>query len=61
MSLEFVTYAERPDLRRREDVNRLSDIWPDFGRGLGDDTVCPRGEDCAEPSGPAAQRMRHPV
>jgi hypothetical protein len=30
MSLEFVTYAERPDLRRREDVNRLSGIWPDF-------------------------------
>jgi GNAT superfamily N-acetyltransferase len=30
VSLQAVTYAIRPDLRRREDVDALADVWPEF-------------------------------
>jgi GNAT superfamily N-acetyltransferase len=37
MSVEIVTYAERPDLRGREDVTALFAVWPEF---LHHDEVC---------------------
>jgi hypothetical protein len=37
MNLTAVTYAERPDLRRREDVDALFDVWPEF---LLHDAIC---------------------